>query len=135
MYLYAYVVSITISFLGGEMLHFWSGSDFGFALWSSMPRGLNLRAWCLTGNILFWISVKFSPCIPYFSSTDGFHSLSYHPLLFHGTFGRSLFLARYFSLVRTVYADQSLSASPPTGWCWSVSQFGTFWIFWLNECW
>ena len=32
LYFYAYLVSITSSFLGGEMLHRWSGSEIGFAL-------------------------------------------------------------------------------------------------------
>ena len=135
LYFYAYVVSITTSFLVGEILHCWSGSEFGFALWSSIQRRWNLRALCLTGIILFWISLKFSPCIPDISSTDGFLSLSYHPLLFYSPFGRSMILARYFSLVRTVYTDQSLSVSPQTGWCWLVSQSWTSWVCWLNKCW
>ena len=40
--------------------------------------------------------LKFSPCIRRTYSSDDFHSLSYHPLLFHGTFGRSVFFCKIF---------------------------------------
>ena len=57
-------------------------------------------------------------------------SFHYHPLLFYGNFWTSLLLARCFSLVRKVYADQSVSASPATVWSWSVSKSWTSWIWW-----
>ena len=86
MYLYSYVVSVTNIFLGREMLHCWFGSEFGFPLWSSMPREWNLWAWCLTGNMLFWISWHFQ--------YRWFPFTIISPFIVSWHFGKSLFFGK-----------------------------------------